>query len=235
MYEFKIELAETSVEVVALCESTQALCTDYFTDKPAKLRIVMNEDDIEKERTFATSKSPSRQDLEFMALYRKICSELAKKDIVLMHGSSISVDGQGYVFCAPSGTGKSTHTRLWRQYLGDRAVMINDDKPLLRICNDSVRIYGTPWNGKHRLGNNMSAPLKSICFLNRSFSNAIKKVDNKDCFPLLLEYIFRPEDPALLIDVLNTITKITYLCDFWSLECNMDLNAAEVSFSAMSA
>ncbi len=84
-------------------------------------------------------------------------------DTVLFHGSALAIDGDGYLFTAKSGTGKSTHTRLWRERFGDRVVMINDDKPLLHIDAGSVIAYGTPWNGKHRLGTNASVPLRADC------------------------------------------------------------------------
>ena len=235
MYRFRIELADTVADVEVLYESSKRLCRDYFTDKAADLSIVITEKDIEKERCFATSDVPSVQELESMALYRKLCTELASKGTVLIHGSCIAVDGNAYLFCAPSGTGKSTHTRLWRQYLGDRAVMINDDKPLLRVSNDSVMIYGTPWNGKHHLGNNMSSPLKAVCFLDRGTVNRIEMMTPEDGLAMLMRFTFRPEDPSDMIGVLSTVTKIPGLCDFWSLKCNMYQEAAEVAYTAMSS
>ena len=77
------------------------------------------------------------------------------------------MDGQAVLFTAKSGTGKSTHTKLWRDLFGERAVMVNDDKPLLRILKDGVLVCGTPWDGKHRLSTNCALPLKAICILER--------------------------------------------------------------------
>lgn len=231
---FKIEIAGTVAEVDALFESSKRICKDYITDKPAELSITITEDDIEKERYHSTIDTPSVQNLEYMALYRKLCTELASRDTVLVHGSCVSVDGQAYLFCAPSGTGKSTHTRLWRNALGGRAIMINDDKPLLRINDNYPMIYGSPWNGKHKLGNNVSATLKAICFLERGEINSIEKISSEDALSLLLKYTFRPSDTVKTIAVLDTVTKLTELCNFWSLKCNMDQEAAQVSYIAMS-
>ena len=88
-------------------------------------------------------------------IYRKIADALVDDGVILYHGSVIAVDGQGYLFTAKSGTGKSTHTALWRELFGERAVMVNDDKPLLRVKDDQVTVYGTPWNG-----NRLSDPVK---------------------------------------------------------------------------
>ena len=234
MYRFKIELAGTVAEVETIHEASRIMCRNYLTEKPAEISIKLTEGDIEKEREFATSENPTPRSLEYMALYRKLCTELASMDTVLFHGSCLKVDGQAYLFCAQSGTGKSTHTRLWREYLGDRAIMINDDKPLVRVVNDQAVVYGTPWSGKHHLNTNISAPLKAICFLERGEKNIIERLDPKDSFPILLKYTFWPEDAFATTSILDTAAKIADLSAFWSLKCNMDPEAAKVAFTAMS-
>ena len=118
--------------------------------------------------------------------------------------------------------------------MGDRAVMINDDKPLVKIAGDKAVIYGTPWNGKHHLGANISAPLKAICFLERGAENSITPIGKKIALPLLLKYTFHPEDPSAMMQVLDCESKIVDFSDFWSLKCNMSQDAAEISFNAMS-
>ena len=103
--------------------------------------------------------------LETLAVCRKIAERMPEHNTFLFYGSCIAVDGAGYVFTAKSGTGKSTHTRLWRELLDNRATMVNDDKPLIRIADDDAIIYGTPWDGKHPLSHNIAVPLKAICIL----------------------------------------------------------------------
>jgi serine kinase of HPr protein (carbohydrate metabolism regulator) len=99
-----------------------------------------------------------------------------------IHASAVEVDGKAYLFSANSGTGKSTHTRLWREVFGDRAVMVNDDKPFLRMTEGAVMVYGSPWNGKHGLGCNLSVPLKAVCILERGEENRIEKISAKQAF-----------------------------------------------------
>ena len=243
MYKFTIELAEMPIEIITERESTRNRCKDYLTDKPAEFSVSISGSDMEDERKWSKSETPKEWELEWVAIYRKICSELAHRNTVLIHGSCIAVDGSAYLFCAPSGTGKSTHTRLWREYLGEKAVMVNDDKPLVRIFEPSdpaygaertLRIYGTPWNGKHRLGANISAPLKAVCFLGRSEENHIERIDAASALPQLIKYTFRPEDPASMLAVLDNAAKIADLSAFYSLVCNMDPKAAEVAYKGMS-
>ena len=130
--------------------------------------------------------------LETLAVYRKIADYLLSCDTLLFHGSVIAVDGEGYLFTAKSGTGKSTHTRLWREYFGERAVMVNDDKPLLHITDSGVTAYGTPWDGKHRLSSNIAVPLKGICILTRDIKNHIEQADPHAAYPMIVQQTNRP-------------------------------------------
>ncbi|WP_455057428.1 hypothetical protein [Jutongia sp.] len=192
---FTIQLAEKRIRIKPLYDMVREYCKEYIvsdicenTEKAgssenvdktvipfADLIIQTSSEDIEYERKRSvreadqTGQEAEYTDayLETLAVYRKIAEWMPMHDTLLFHGSVIAVDGKAYLFTAKSGTGKSTHTRLWREYFGERAVMINDDKPLLKITQDGVYAYGTPWNGKHRLSTNISAPLGHLHFKKR--------------------------------------------------------------------
>ena len=143
--------------------------------------------------------------LESLAVYRKLAHAMLEKNTLLFHGSAIAVDGQAVLFTAKSGTGKSTHTRLWREMLGDRAVMVNDDKPLLRITEDGVLVCGTPWDGKHHLSTNCAVPLKAICILEQGDKNAIGAISPKEALPMLLQQSFHPDGPAAMLRMMQAV------------------------------
>ena len=172
--------------------------------------------------------------LETLAVYRKICRCLLDENVLLFHGSVVSVDGIGYLFTAKSGTGKSTHTKYWREYFKDRAIMINDDKPLLEIKEDCVNVYGTPWDGKHRLSTNTCVPLKAICKLNRGKDNHICRIDGMDAYSMLIQQVNRPVGDA--VAMCKTLELIDFLCscvEFYSMHCTMDIDAARVAYEGM--
>lgn len=169
--------------------------------------------------------------LETLAVYRKIAERMPEYDTFLFHGSAISVDGAGYLFTAKSGTGKSTHTRLWREMLGSRAVMVNDDKPLIRMTGEGATVYGTPWDGKHRLSHNIAVPLKAICILERAEKNHIVPITKSEALPMLIQQAYRPADPAALAKTLALIDRLDVR--FYRLSCNMDISAAELSYNTM--
>ena len=99
---------------------------------------------------------------------------------VMIHSSCISYKGNAILFSADSGTGKSTHTSLWKELYSDDVQFINDDKPIIRIIGDKVYAYGTPWSGKTDLNNNVYAPLCNIVFLQRGAKNKKASVDEKE-------------------------------------------------------
>ena len=161
--------AELNIAVRSLFRDVHDYCAEFHTDAEADFAVETSAEDIAFERTRAAASDaalgrPSRAYtdgyLEELAVYRKIAERLPLYDTVLFHGSALAADGEGYLFTAPSGTGKSTHARLWRELLGDRVVMINDDKPLLRVTEEGVTVYGTPFRGKHGLGGDEQRSVK---------------------------------------------------------------------------
>ena len=243
MEHFFMRLAEVVVEVRCNYASTREFCKQYIVDElnSAKCQVLVTTDDIMLERQKAVKEYGddagqfSDSYLETLAVYRQIATQMPAQDVILMHGSVIAVDGEGYLFTAPSGTGKSTHSRLWREVFGDRAYMVNDDKPLLRVKEDgSVMVYGTPWDGKHRLSNNVGVPLKGICVLAQGKENHIRKMGITEVFPTILQQVYRPKDRTDVmrqtLDILNHLLKV----GIWRLECTISKEAVRLSYEAMS-
>jgi serine kinase of HPr protein (carbohydrate metabolism regulator) len=173
--------------------------------------------------------------LETIALQRKLTEALFEHNTLLFHGSVIAVDGVAYLFTAKSGTGKSTHTRLWREMLGDRAIMVNDDKPFLTITDEGVIAHGSPWNGKHRLGSNISVPLRAICILERGETNKIEPISPSKAVHMLIQQSSRPRNVDLVPKYMELLDALTKRVKFYRLACNMNPEAAEIAFSAMSS
>lgn len=236
-------LAGHTVQIESIYPQTRALCFDYMVDESkADIVIHITEDDIRFERAKSEREAAIEghalgqyEDgyLETLAVYRKIAEAFLQYDIMLMHGSVVAVDGQAYLFTAKSGTGKSTHTRLWMEQFGDRAVMINGDKPLLHIGSEGVTVYGTPWDGKEHLSNNMACPLKAVCILTRSETNYIEQVTKKDALPMLCQQSYRPGEPVALGKTLSLVDRLGDSVGLYKLGCNMNPEAALVAYEGM--
>ncbi len=230
------ELAGIRIRVTSVYGDVHRLCCDYRTEGEAELAIETVQEDIDFERQRSPRADTQRIPdgfLETLAVYRKIAERLPARGVVLMHGSCVAVDGEGYLFIAPSGTGKSTHTRLWREEFGERAVMVNDDKPLVRIEESGAFACGTPWNGKHRLSTNIAVPLKAICVLTRAEENTIRTISAWEATPALLRQTYRPADPEALGKTLDLLDRLKKTVRFAFLGCNMQREAARVAYEGM--
>ena len=235
-------IAERNVEIRSLHREVHILCRDYRSEETPDFIVEISQKDIdfERERSLAedtAAGNPVRKYsdgyLETLAVYRKIADEMLGYDTLLFHGSCVAVDGEGYLFTAKSGTGKSTHTRLWRELFGTRAVMVNDDKPLIRVTDGGAVIFGTPWNGKHNLGENISVPLRAICVLERAKENCIKTVSKREVYSLLLQQTHRSADPLKMVKMLRLVDALTASVGLYRLGCNMDPEAARISYDGM--
>ena len=234
-----MEIAGVAFAVQPIFESTRAYCASYLTEREPEYRLcVLREELIQEQRLLdleADEEGLKRRKfsdmfLERSVIQRKVAGCLLERDVLLMHGSTVAVDGVAFLFTAPCGTGKSTHTRLWREVFGGRAVMVNDDKPFLRFMDGAVIACGTPWTGKHGLGSNVSAPLAGICILSRGTENRIRRADPEDVSEFLIQQL-QPEGDSrterLLWELLRRVP-------VWQMECNREMEAARIAYCAMS-
>jgi len=242
MYKGMYKIAGHSVDINSIYNEIHQMCEKYKTNEPSEFCVSIQPEDVafERKKSEAEDKKEgipirhfSDEYLETLAVYRKISELLIDQNILLFHGSAISVDGQGYLFTAKSGTGKSTHTRLWRKLFGEQAIMVNDDKPLLHITEKGVTLYGTPWDGKHHLSSNISMPLKGICILKRDITNHIERIEKSQAFPMLLQQSYRSVDSAKMTKTLELIDLLAAKTGLYELGCNMELEAAQVAYEGM--
>lgn len=242
MYSGTYKLGGHVVCIESIYPDVQTLCKNYACSGPAEetFRIVQQDIDFEDRQSQITRKQEGVEDytptpayLETLAVYRKLADRMLHWGILLFHASAVAVDGRAYLFTAKSGTGKSTHVRLWRQLLGNRAVMVNDDKPLLGITSQGVTVFGTPWDGKHRLSTNTAVPLQAICLLTRGEQNSCKEMKPADMLEYLMSQTYLPQNPLLKLKVLELLNTLCDHVRFYRLACNMNPDAAVTSYTAM--
>lgn len=102
--------------------------------------------------------------------------------VILIHASTVMCNKKGYVFLGKSGTGKSTHSRLWLENI-EGAELINDDNPAIKLeSNGEVHVYGTPWSGKTACYKNVNVQVQAIVRLNQATCNHFSTVDGLDAF-----------------------------------------------------
>ena len=238
-----MEIAGAVVRVQPLFQSTKEYCKPFLTDQEPELCVDMPGEDLAYEQMLLDQEAVEQglklrkfpePFLERSTIQRRVADYLVGCDTVMLHGSTVAVDGSAYLFTAPCGTGKSTHTRLWRELFGQRAVMVNDDKPFLQITSSEILAYGSPWSGKHGLSSNVCVPLKGICSLHRGKENAIVPTDANTLMDLLCQQVHIPADEALAQKAYALVEQLARSVPLWTMLCNREVNAAQVAYDAMS-
>lgn len=241
MNDFTILLAGIPIGISPLCPKIRDFFRGYFSlDKPC-LRIAATEQDLQFEQTELVKRYKEEPEfmawprvyLETLAVFRLIANRVPEYDTVLFHGSVIAVNGKAYLFAAPSGTGKTTHTMLWLKQLPD-AHVLNGDKPFLKVQPDGhVLACGGPWRGKEALGRNESLPLEAVCLLERSRENHIHRIMPREAISTMIQRTHIPADPVNRLKAVQLLDRISNNVRLYRLGCNMEPEAAHVSYSAM--
>ena len=242
MFDFRIMLAEVPVRIRCAHRETAAFFRPYLSEAEERFTVEPTEADLLRmrrdliraaEKEGRANAAFSDAFLERDAIHALLAEGLVDHGVLLMHGSALCMDGQAYLFTAPSGTGKSTHARLWREAFGERVWMINDDKPMLRITPEGVTVWGTPWDGKHRLSRNAGAPLKAVAELKRDADNHIEPMTKADAFLLLRRQAYSSADPAVAARILALENRLLDAAEFYTLGCNMEPEAALAAWKGM--
>jgi len=212
-------------------QSMEYLCNSSDCD----LEITSTDADIQYERSISEEEY-GESECEFSAVYRKLAEWLPLHNAFVLHSATFDVDGVGVAFAAHSGTGKTTHMLLWQKLLGERMTIVNGDKPIVRFFDEEPTVpyaYGTPWNGKERLGCNMRTPIKHICFIERSETNYVEKMQPSEIINLIFNQVYMPKDPMAVAATMQLINRFIGCCELWKIHCNMDISAAETAYKAL--
>lgn len=158
----------------------------------------------------------------------------APYDTLMVHASVVSRDGQGYMFLGRSGTGKSTHSRLWLDNIEGTA-LLNDDNPVVRTFAGSVVVYGTPWSGKTPCYKNESMPLKAVVRLSQAPHNKIERLAPLHAFASLMPACSCMRWDSTSVSALHkTVEKVIINVPGYHLECLPDADAARVCYKEVS-
>ena len=201
----KIRVAELNVEIKyqydRMVKQAEAYKAEF--DK-ADMKINISDEELEK----LHNENPhlTIDECEYVFTGSAFYHSIIDYDGMLLHSSAVVLDNKAYLFSANSGTGKSTHTELWLNYFGkDRALILNDDKPVIKYVEGKFFAYGSPWSGKTDFNLNMKVPIGGIIFLERSPDNWIKRIDAKEALPLILNQTIRPAEMSRTVKLLDLL------------------------------
>lgn len=240
--DFTIKLADIAIRIHSLYDEVYEMCRGKLTDAPPMMEVTVTPEDIvyedEKSRHEAAVEGHDPVDypapyLETLAVYRKIAVQMLAHDTFLMHGAVIAVGERAWLFTAASGTGKTTHIRLWLDHVPGSYV-VNGDKPLIRVGDPPI-VYGTPWAGKEGMFRDTGVPLCGIVLLERGTVNSIEPIALPQALPLLIQQTYRPADRASLARTLTLLGDLALRVPLYRLRCDMRPEAALTAYAALSA
>ena len=209
-----------------------SLAKDYLADEEPIFTVSVTDDEREKERE-QSGENFGDGYLESIVAYRKIAELLPRYDAFVFHGAVLNYNGLAYAFTAKSGTGKTTHTRLWLSEFGSRVHYLNGDKPIIRFIDGTPYACGTPWRGKEGYGVNERAPLRGIVLLGRAEENTAKIIDPALGVLRLVTQIYLPKDTESAKLTMKLADRVLKTVNFIQLGCNMDPEAAHVARAAL--
>lgn len=229
------DIAGLKVNIISPKGRTEKQARPYLADNQDSkdIDIVIDVDEKRVQRAMKEHPELIQDDWEYMLTGTDFYTELLKFKGILLHSSCIVVDDTAYAFSADSGTGKSTHTQLWLKHFGDRAYMLNDDKPAIRLIGDTVYACGTPWSGKYDYSSPKIVPLAGICFLERSENNWIKKADTGKAVFNIFSQTVRRLDAQRMNNLFDVLEQIFDKVPLYELGCNISQEAVLTSYNAM--
>jgi hypothetical protein len=231
----KLRVADVNIDINYRYETMIKQCEAYKADfDKSNIKIDISDEELlnyQKDAPHLTL-----NDLEYIYTGAAFYEAFLYFDGFLLHSSGICKDGYAYLFSADPGTGKSTHTSLWRKYFGDDDVkIINDDKPAIRLEDDEIYVYGTPWSGKTDQNINMRNKLGAIVFLERSEDNWVEEITPQEAIPLIMMQTIRPRNPERMGKLLDLLDKVLSNTKLYRLGCNISEEAVRVSYEAIRA
>ena len=175
----------------------------------------------------------SLNDIEYIHVGAQYYQKLLAFDGFMLHASAVAVDGVAYLFSAPSGTGKSTHTSLWKKVFNEKAIIINDDKPAIKIENNKCYVYGTPFSGKTDQNLNVRVPLKGVCILERGKENRIERISKEEAIFFILNQTIRPYNSSTMVKLMELLNQFLEVTPIYRMYCNISLEAAQMAYDVM--
>ena len=236
---FVIRLAGINIGITHRYQKVKRLFSEYIVDAEPELNINVTDEDIQSDRKrYARAENRGPKFFvwgyyEATSIYRKICLKLMDFDAFLLHAAVVAVDGEGYAFLAKSGVGKTTHAKYWLQYFGERAFIVNGDKPIIRILGNEVFAYGTPICGKENENANMGVPLKAIFFLERGHGTTVTEMPGEMIPERIASQLMLTKNGKQREKIFELADRVMNLVPMYRLSCDMDPDSARIVWESI--
>ena len=236
---FVIRFADVNIGITHRYRRVRRMCENYIVDAVPEFTVNVTDEEIRADQERYAKQDHRKPRLfgrryyEATSVYRKICLQLMDYDAFLLHAAVVAVDGKGYAFLAKSGIGKTTHAKYWLQYFGDRAYMVNGDKPIVRIRGNEVFAYGTPVCGKENENINVGVPLKAIFFLERGQGTTVTEMPGEMIPERIASQLLITKDGKQRARVFELADRVMNLVPMYRLSCDMNPDTARIVWESI--
>ena len=226
-----VKIADIIIKINSSHPYVPSICKKYEIKKYDHIdfEVDITDEDYKNVRKHEEYKDYPDWYIEGGVVYRKICHQLYKYNAIMIHGTAILYNNKVYMLSAPSGTGKSTHANLIIEASKNKAIIINGDKPIIRLKDGKYYAYGTPWCGKEYEGTCQFAEVAAICFLERG-EPRIEGMSPKEVTKSIITEIVYPaseEEAAGLFRILN---EVIMQCKLYKVYCDLSKESGKLSF-----
>ena len=241
-YNFQLQLAGKILDIKCTNQSVVSSFKEYIyssNDHDCEIQVSQSEIDSERrvincyeQNGITTVTTDSDKSIEGLLVQRKIVESMLQFDTFLMHGSVVAKNNYAYMFTAPSGVGKTTRTLIWMDLYPD-SIVVNGDKPLIKISPTQVWACGTPWSGKEGLNTNTMVALRAIFLLERADDGektTIEEISFGKAFPFLFQQIYRPEDPDMMRKTLSLLQSLEGKVRFYKFRSTPTEDAVQLAY-----
>ena len=202
---------------------------DFFYEDRLAVRL-LTDSSFHKAKTFLSEGRRGGLDTALMVMY---ALSAASYDTLLFHASTVSVRGRAYLFLGVSGTGKSTHSRLWQMYVPG-VQLINDDNPVVRMEGGLPYVYGSPWSGKTPCYRNVRMLIRSMVLLKQAPQNTIRRLSTPEAYAAIIGSVSGMQWNRKMADALHrTEEKLLSCLPIWQLDCRPDEEAVKLCHSTI--
>ena len=223
---FSVKIADVVFGICANYPETKAFFAHFSSEEQEEHQITVSAEDI----AFYRRQFPQFTDAlcERAVVKYRMDKLLVDHGAFPFHASALSFLGEAYVFTALSGVGKSTHARLWQQAFADDVVMINDDRPYIKVVGDRAYAYSHPQSGKHHIYTNTAAPIRVIGKIVRDRQNFVKPISKAAFFPFFVQQTFTMDEAQTTAKIIALQRKVLDCVRLYEIHCNTDPDAGAI-------
>lgn len=206
---------------------------DFLVARNGELILRLHTDPDWKQVTLLTDNTGTGGQTAFEYLAQITPLLGLKRGFLTLHAALVEYKGCGLAICAPSGVGKTTHARLWREH--KQALILNGDRTVCRPADDGWLSWGTPWSGTSGEQINRCVPLKALVVLEHGEINSARQMTPQEALPLLFPHLLYPRwEPELTAGAMKLLDRLLTEIPVFRLLCRPDVESTDVLLQAVS-